>query len=134
MTASVTAEEPSINLDSATVDFELNIIAGPLIRPVFTPAGAGRERWLAFIPFGDHNVPLDRVLENGRQRIERQLRADGHAEAEVQIGYRYDPESDAIEVAISIDAGPTYGVGRLTLEGLDTELERDLLPRLSLFR
>ncbi len=134
LTANVTAEEPSIDFDSATVDLELNIIAGPLIRPVFSPASAGRKQWLALIPFGDHNVPLARVLENGRQRIERQLRADGHAEAEVQIGYHYDPESDAMEVAISIDAGPTYGVGRLTLEGLTAELERGLRPRLTLFR
>jgi len=74
LTADIVAGEPHYDREANAVDLELTINAGPLIKLSFVPEDRSARNWKKLIPFQDRNVPLQRIVENGKSNIERSLR------------------------------------------------------------
>jgi outer membrane protein insertion porin family len=68
---------------------------------------------------------MDRVNE-GLERIRKAMRHAGYMEAKVTQERRIDDAKKAVDVAIHVDAGPQFTMGKLNLVGLDLEGEVEI--------
>ena len=132
LTIDIISGEPEFNRQDNAVDMRLTVNAGPLIELSFEPSETVVRDWRELIPFQDRNVPLDRIVENGRGNIERHLQTLGHIDAAVKSNVEVDFELGSVNVTLSVARGTGFKVGRLEIEGLDKETESRIRPQLSL--
>jgi outer membrane protein assembly factor BamA len=62
-------------------------------------------------------------IENGIERMRRELRRAGHIRAAATTDRSYDDQAHRVDLAIKLDPGPQFTMGRLTIEGLDIQTE-----------
>jgi len=134
LTVDVVAGEAELDQQANAVDLKLTVNAGPLIELHFDPAGAAVRNWHDLIPFQDRNVPLDRIVENGRSNVERRLQTLGYVDAAVESSVEVDFEQGSVSIALAVVKGVGFKVGRLEIEGIGKELESRIRPQLSLTR
>ena len=68
---------------------------------------------------------IDRVNE-GLERIRKAVRHAGYLSAKANFERRIDDGNKKVDVAIHIDAGPRFSMGKLDLKGLDIEGETEI--------
>jgi outer membrane protein assembly factor BamA len=68
---------------------------------------------------------FDRVSQ-GLERIRLAMRHAGYLEAKVTTERKLDNEKKAVDVAVHIDAGPQFTMGKLTIVGLDLNGEFEI--------
>jgi outer membrane protein insertion porin family len=62
-------------------------------------------------------------IEESIDRIRRELRRAGHIRPASKTERRYDDTAKSVELALHIDPGPQFTMGKLTIEGLDIQTE-----------
>jgi outer membrane protein assembly complex protein YaeT len=132
LTADVAAGVPVFDREANAVDLNLTINAGPQIALNFKPGESAPRGWQDLIPFQDRNVPLDRIVENGRRNIERRVQSQGFIDAVVRSTVEVDFELGSVNIDIGLERGVGFKVGRLTIEGIDRGLQDKIWPQLSL--
>ena len=68
---------------------------------------------------------FDRVSQ-GLERIRLAVRHAGYLEAKVTMDRKIDKDKQAVDVAVHIDAGPRFTMGKLTIVGLDLNGEFEI--------
>jgi len=68
---------------------------------------------------------FDRVGE-GLERIRKTLLHDGYLDAKVASDRKIDDVRKTVDVAVKVDAGPQYTMGKLEMQGLDLEGEAEM--------
>ena len=69
---------------------------------------------------------FDQVNE-GLERIHKTLRHDGYLDAKVTMDRKIDDPKMTVDIAIHIDAGPLYKMGKLNIVGLGLEGDAEMI-------
>lgn len=122
-----------ITFDASTnsINASMTINAGPVIRLSVSPESGSNRQLLNRIPFDDDNIPVEIILESGREEMLASLKENGHADAEVSMDWEFN-ENYELEVDVTLGRGEVYRVSGMELRGLPEELRGQLAPRLFL--
>lgn len=63
------------------------------------------------------------AIDQGAKRIEKYLKRRGFMDAAAKVQPKVDDKSKTVDVAIAVDPGPQYRMGKLDIEGLDITSE-----------
>jgi len=63
------------------------------------------------------------AIDEGAKRIEKYLKRRGYMDAAAKAQPKIDDKSKTVDVAINVDPGPQYRMGKLEIEGLDITSE-----------
>jgi len=66
------------------------------------------------------------LVDAGIERMHRALRRAGYIQSKVLLTRHIDEGHKAVDVAVHVDAGPQYSMGKLALVGLDLEGEAEI--------
>jgi outer membrane protein insertion porin family len=102
------------------VSYELGkvVMDGPTPLPAAALIKAGEFKG------GDVNV-REHITE-GLERIKKEVRRAGYLDAQVFSDRKVDDGKHVVNVAVRVDAGPMYHMGRLTINGLDLSGEAEM--------
>jgi outer membrane protein insertion porin family len=62
----------------------------------------------------------------GLQRIQTRIRSSGYLKVETQVERHIDDEKKKIDLVVSVEPGPRYRFGKLTIEGLGLDAEAEV--------
>jgi len=63
------------------------------------------------------------AIDEGAKRIEKYLKRRGFMDASAKVQPKVDDKSKTVDVAVNVDPGPQYRMGKLDIEGLDITSE-----------
>jgi outer membrane protein assembly factor BamA len=76
--------------------------------------------------FKDGDVNVREHVTEGVQKMQKAVRRAGYLDAQVFSERKIDDGKHVVNVAVRVDAGPLYHMGRLTINGLDLSGEAEM--------
>lgn len=122
--------KPSIGADAIRIPFRISILPGAQYKLTAIDLAPGLLVTQAAL---DHQSSLQpgeiadgRLLEDWKF-IERQYHNRGYVRAKVQPAATFDRAGKTVRYSVTVDPGPAYTMGTLTLEGVTDELRSAML-------
>jgi outer membrane protein assembly factor BamA len=106
---------------TVTVDEGESYTLGKVAIAEETPVNANELLRAGDFKTGD--VANFELVNAGIERIRKAMRRAGYIQAQVMATRKLDNEKKAVDLAVHVDAGPQFLMGKLTLEGIDLEGE-----------
>jgi outer membrane protein insertion porin family len=112
LTVTVTVDEgESYTLGNVTIEDQTPVDAKSLLRDGDFKTG---------------DVANMELVGAGIDRIRQSLRRAGYIEAQTAMTRKLDDEKKKVDIAVHVDAGPLYAMGKLNLAGLELEGEAEI--------
>jgi outer membrane protein insertion porin family len=109
---------------TVTVDEGESYTLGKVTIADATPVSAGELLQAGDFKTGD--VANFDLVNAGVERIRKTLRRAGYIQAQVMTTRKLDNEKKAVDLAVHVDAGPQFVMGKLILVGLELEGEAEI--------
>jgi outer membrane protein assembly factor BamA len=126
----VAGPKPVVGTDTIRIPFHLSIVPGAQYKlttidlaPGLLVSQADFDRQSS-IHAGDF---ADERLREDWKFIERQYHNRGYVRAKVQPAATFDPAAETVRYTVTVDPGPAYTMGSLTLEGVTEDLRSAIL-------
>jgi outer membrane protein insertion porin family len=120
--------EPAKDVQGLTVTVEVNEGESYTLGKVTIadPSPVSANELLKAGDFKTGDVANMGLVDEGIERIHRALRRAGYIQSKVLLTRHIDEGHKAVDIAVHLDPGPQYNMGKLTLVGLDLEGEAEI--------
>ncbi len=115
--AQVAATQRSYNPRDNSVDYELNIVSGPVVEVRVQGAKMSASQIRKYVPVYEEGAVDSDLLNEGRRNLRDYLQTEGYFDSEVEYRKQDDPQHNRLEIVYIAEKGERHKVVAVLLEG-----------------